>query len=191
MFHNLVRSFCCEGLQEDHAVHLVRCFLPVASANSTSIGTSAPVAPGSDNNQEIRGGSAASLFSGNGGSTRGRTGRYVSRGSGSLRFPVGRLAMDTARNLELRREMRRNILRMHGNLQVSVQTNDSMNNGNSGPASNPFAPSMGNQNVEQIEDQSVTMGSGANSGSSALNSDPLPNPWSRNAGKYPLTQNPV
>nr|CAD1844713.1 unnamed protein product [Ananas comosus var. bracteatus] len=112
-----------------------------------------------------------------------------------------RQTLEAARNPELMREMMRNTDRAMSNIESSPEgfnmlrrmyetvqepfLNATTMAGEGDIGSNPFAALLGNQGATQTRDQSANHPANnteATTGSPAPNTNPLPNPWSTNAG---------
>ncbi|KAK8530047.1 hypothetical protein V6N13_102928 [Hibiscus sabdariffa] len=114
-----------------------------------------------------------------------------------------RQTLEAARNPELMREMMRNtdsamsnieaspegfnmLRRMYENVQEPLINATTMAGTNvNSPGSNPFAALLGNQGNSQARgspNSTSTTGSETTQGQTSPNTNPLPNPWSNNAG---------
>ncbi|XBJ09761.1 ubiquitin domain-containing protein DSK2b [Aegilops tauschii subsp. strangulata] len=112
---------------------------------------------------------------------------------------VLRQTLEAARNPEIMREMMRNTDRAMSNIEASPEgfnmlrrmyetvqepflNATTMGGGGEGtPASNPFAALLGNQGPNQAGNAPTT-GPESTTGTPVPNTNPLPNPWSNNAG---------
>lgn len=114
---------------------------------------------------------------------------------------VLRQTLEAARNPEIMREMMRNTDRAMSNIESSPEgfnmlrrmyetvqepfLNATTMGGEGNTASNPFAALLGNQGSNQLSNPATnapTTGSESTAGTPAPNTNPLPNPWSTNAG---------
>jgi len=116
---------------------------------------------------------------------------------------VLRQTLEAARNPEIMREMMRNTDRAMSNIESSPEgfnmlrrmyetvqepfLNATTMSGEGNTASNPFAALLGNQGSNQPGQgqpatYTPTIGSESTTGTPAPNTNPLPNPWSTNAG---------